>query len=251
MAYLSPRRNEALVYYRQTLDVEAALGWLERLNAGRPTEARATLFHLVLYAIAVALDERPRMNRFVRGSRLWQRDGVWLSFSAKQAMSEDAPITTVKRSVDPRASFEALVDGVWPPLRARRRGEQTTSDREMGLMLRLPAPIVRGLMGFATWLDERGALPRAMIADDPLFCSAFVANLGSLGLDAGYHHLWQWGTCSIFCVVGRIEAGPAGRRVTLKWTYDERIADGFYAASALEVVRRVIETPPEAPSETG
>ncbi|MCB9528229.1 MAG: hypothetical protein R3F65_01990 [bacterium] len=244
MPHLTPRRGDALVWYRQDLDVEAALGWLAERNRDREPADRLTLFHLVLHAIAGALHERPALNRFVRGGRLWQRDGIWLSFSAKLAMSDDAPITTIKRRIDPAWPIEALADAVLPPLRATRRGEPTATDKELGLLLRLPGPLIRLGLAVASWLDHRGLLPRAMIEPDPLFASAFVANLGSVGLDAGYHHLWEWGTCSIFCVIGRIHEGPGGkRRVTLKWTYDERVADGFYAARALERVQRRIEAP--------
>jgi hypothetical protein len=83
-----------------------------------------------------------------------------------------------------------------------------------------------------------------MIDGDPLFCSVFVANLGSVGLDAGYHHLWEHGNCPIFCVIGRVRPGASGRRVvTLKWTYDERIEDGLYCARALERLRELLESP--------
>lgn len=244
MPHLTPRRNDALVWYRQEVEVEAALEWLAERNRERAPADRLTLFHLVLHALAGTLHARPQLNRFVSGGRLWQRDGIWLSFSAKVAMSDDAPITTVKRRVDPELDIEALADGLLPPLRATRRGEPTTADREMSLLLRLPGALIRFGLWAASRLDAVGLLPRAMIEPDPLFASAFVANLGSVGLDAGYHHLWEWGTCSIFCVIGHMRAGPdGGRRVTLKWTFDERIADGFYAARAVEMVRERIEHP--------
>ena len=87
-------------------------------------------------------------------------------------------------------------------------------------------------------------LDESMIDSDPMFCSVFVANLGSVGLEAGYHHLWEYGNCPIFCTIGRIKPGPEGeRQVTLKWTYDERVEDGLYCARALERLRERIEDP--------
>jgi hypothetical protein len=78
----------------------------------------------------------------------------------------------------------------------------------------------------------------------PLNASVFVANLGSVGLEAGYHHLWEHGNCPIFCVIGRVKPGPAGARVaTLKFSYDERIEDGLYCARSLERLRELIERP--------
>jgi hypothetical protein len=83
-----------------------------------------------------------------------------------------------------------------------------------------------------------------MIDSDPLYTSVFVANLGSVGLEAGYHHLWQHGNCPIFCVIGRVKPGPDGGRVaTLKFTYDERVEDGLYCARSLDRLRELIEHP--------
>ncbi len=241
MPFVSARRNDSLVHASQVVSVEAAFTRLEALNAGRAREGRVTVFHLVLRALAVALHERPRMNRFVAGLRLYDRDGIWLTFSAKRAFDEDAPILTVKRRFEPDEPLAALVDGVLAPLGSGRAGQQTTSDKEVATLLRLPTGLLRLAVAFAAWADRMGLMPRPMIESDPLFTSAFVANLGSVGLDAGYHHLWEWGTCSIFCVMGRVEGPPGARTMTLKYSFDERIADGFYAASALAVVKRELE----------
>ncbi len=79
---------------------------------------------------------------------------------------------------------------------------------------------------------------------DPMYTSIFLANLGSIDYPAGHHHLWEYGTCSIFGVMGRIEPGPNGRRkMQLAWTYDERIEDGLYSYHALEGIRERIESP--------
>ena len=52
--------------------------------------------------------------------------------------------------------------------------------------------------------------------------------------------------------IGRVRPIPVvlddgtvvGRQiVTLRWTYDERIEDGFYAARALERLQALLETP--------
>lgn len=244
LPFVSPRRNEALVYFRQEIDVEAALALVERLNQGRAPEARITLFHLLLRGMARVLDERPRLNRFVAGGRIWQRDGIWLSFSAKKAMSDAAPITSLKLRFDPRESLDALSERMVAALGVGRSDAKSTADHEMGLLLRLPVPLTRLVLRAARGLDALGLLPRAMIASDPLFASAFIANLGSVGLDAGYHHLWEYGNISIFCVVGRIQTRADGRRVVeLKWSYDERIEDGLYCAKSLELLRGYVESP--------
>jgi hypothetical protein len=92
--------------------------------------------------------------------------------------------------------------------------------------------------------DRLGILPRKMIDDDPLFTSVFIANLGSIDYPAGFHHLWEYGTASLFGVMGRIEPGAGGRRkISVAWTYDERIEDGLYSYFTLAGIRERIENP--------
>ena len=244
LPFISPQRNGSLVYYPMDIEVEAALRFVEAVNQDRDPKRPVTLFHVILLSVAKMFRDRPRMNRFTKGGRLWQRDGVWLTFSAKMRISDDAPMITVKRLIDPDGSLEEMVDGLLDSLERGRRGEQTTSDKEVGLMLRLPPSGIRPLMWAADRLDALGMLPLSMIRPDPMYASAFVANLGSVGLDAGYHHLWEHGTCSAFVVIGRIRPGADGRRVlTIKYSWDERVEDGLYAAKSLDLIKQRIEAP--------
>jgi hypothetical protein len=245
MPYISPRRNDSVFYMFQDIEVEAALEFLEKKNRERPPERRMTLFHLFLRSTAQAMWLRPGVNRFVKGGRLWQREGVWLTFSAKREIRDGAPMITVKKRFHPESeTLEEMVDSIHQKLAFGRSGGQTRSDKEMSLLLRLPVPVVGWLMRLAGALDRFGLLPRSMIEPDPLFTSVFMANLGSIDYPAGFHHLWEYGTCSIFGVMGRIEPGPEGRRrMRVAWTYDERIEDGLYSYYSLEGIRERIESP--------
>jgi hypothetical protein len=245
MPYVSPRRNDSVFYMMQQIDVEAALEFLEKKNANRPPERRMTLFHLFLRSCSQALKLRPGVNRFVKGGRLWQREGEWLTFSAKRELRDGAPLITVKRRFYPdRESLDQMVDEIHAQLGRGRSGKKTTSDKEMALMLRLPGPAIQALLFLARLADRFGVLPKSMIEADPLYTSIFLANLGSIDYPAGFHHLWEYGTCSIFGVMGRIEQGPDGRRrMGVAWTYDERIEDGLYSYHGLEGIRERLENP--------
>jgi hypothetical protein len=245
MPYISPRRNDSVFYMYQDIEVEAALEYLDKRNRERPPENRLTLFHLFLRSCSQALRLRPGVNRFVKAGRLWQRDGEYITFSAKREIADGSPMLTVKRRFHPDTeSLDEMVDAVFARLRPQRAGRETRSDKEMSLMLRLPGVAIQLLMKAAGLLDYFGLLPRAMIEADPLYTSVFLANLGSIDYPAGHHHLWEYGTCSLFGVMGRIEPGPNGRRkMQVAWTYDERIEDGLYSYHTLEGIRERIENP--------
>jgi len=244
MPYISPRRNDSLVYYTSEIEVEPALVFLEEQNKQRPDDHRITLFHLYLKALANAFHRRPGINRFVAGGKLWQRDGVWITYSAKQEFLDGSPLLTIKRRFEHDERLTRMVDSFREELVARRRGKLSTADKEMKLALNVPGFLIRWGIKLISLANDLGIMPRKMIENDPLFSSVFVANLGSVGLDAGYHHVWEYGTCSIFAVVGHVHTSREGKRVIeVKYTFDERVEDGLYAARTLEGIKQALETP--------
>lgn len=252
MPFLMPTRNGAFVLFEQHIPVAPARAFLAPLNAGRSPERAVTLFHLVLRAIGFALAEFPRLNRFVAGSRLYERRGIWLAFSGKQRMERDAPLFTAKMLFDPNEPLDAMVDRIGALVGEGRSGRESATDREIRAFLRLPAPVLRAGVRVVRRLDAWGLLPPSFSKDDPLYASAFIANLGSVGLDAAYHHLYEYGTIPIFVTIGRLHRAPvvlpdgsvSSREVfALRYTYDERVEDGFYAARALERLQALLEHP--------
>lgn len=244
MPFISPRRNDSLVLYTLEVDPDPALRFVEAYNATAPPDRKLSLFLLMLRAIAETIRQRPHVNRFVAGGRLWQRDEVWITFSAKMTLEDGAPLVTVKRRFDLDKSVEEMVEGIASRLVRRRGGEKTQSDREMGLGLRFPPFVTR----FAVWAlgkaNALGLLPKKMVDDDPLFATLFAANLGSVDMEAGYHHLWEYGTCSIFAMMGRVKTRIDGSRFfEIKFSYDERMADGLYGGISMEMIKTALENP--------
>src|SRR5205823_4408099 len=134
---------------------------------------------------------------------------------------------------DPGEPLAAMVDRIHAAVGEGRSGRASATDREINLFLRLPAPVLRLGVRLVRRLDAWGLLPASFSADDPLYASAFVANLGSVGLDAAYHHLFEYGTIPIFVTIGRLQRAPfvrddgsVGSReaFTLRYTSDERPA---------------------------
>ena len=249
--YLMRGRNESAVYHEQHFDLTRTRPWLRAYNRSHPT-APATLFHLMLLAIAAAIHERPGMNRFISGGRIYQRKHVALSFAAKKSMEVTAPMVTVKMKFDAGEPFTDAVRRIAETIATSRTDQVTMVDKELALALALPGPVLRMVMAGLRLLDRVNLLPGAMIESDPMYASAFVANLGSLGLDNTFHHLYEYGTVSLFATIGTTKkvlvVGPDDKPMTrvtsqIRWTFDERINDGFYCATAIKVAQRIIEDP--------
>jgi pyruvate/2-oxoglutarate dehydrogenase complex dihydrolipoamide acyltransferase (E2) component len=84
-----------------------------------------------------------------------------------------------------------------------------------------------------------------------MFASIFLANLGSVGISDAYHHLYEYGTVSIFGAVSAPaylpfvegDAVVARQGLRVRWSFDERIHDAFYSARSLGLVRDILEAP--------
>ncbi len=258
MPYLMRGRNESLVYFEQRLDLEKTLPFLDRWNSAH--ERRITVFHVFLHAFVRMLRERPRVNRFVSGGRLYERDGIWVSFSAKKALNDASPIIVIKRRFDDTTDFADTVARVHGDVDLGRGPAKSAVDKELGLILAMPGPVVRFLMWLARSLDAWNLMPGAMIRTDPMYASVFIANLGSVKLEAPYHHLYEWGNVPIFAAIGAVKKVPVvtpdGTSVApttvcdVHYSFDERIEDGLYCATSLESIKRMVEDP-EATFGTG
>ncbi|MEI8255455.1 MAG: hypothetical protein WCJ30_07240, partial [Deltaproteobacteria bacterium] len=142
MPYLMRGRNESAVYHEARYGTERARAWLHTFNLSRPGAAPATLFHLYLWACARALHERPGLNRFVSGGRIYARRGVWISFAAKRAFRDDAPIVTCKLEFPEGEAFAACVHRVLASIGEGRSGRPQAVDRELSLAFRFPGALL-------------------------------------------------------------------------------------------------------------
>ena len=250
MPFLMPGRNESVVYFEQQIDTTEASRFAIAWQSAHP-DLRVTIFHLITWAAVTTLREHPRLNRFVAGGRLWQRDGIWISYSAKKAFSDKAPVVVLKRRFDSDETFEQMVRGMLGNIKEGRSDKPSRVDKELSAILRMPSSGVRALLRVGRLADEMGLLPASFIDNDPMYSSLFIANLGSLRMDAAYHHLFEYGNCPIFVVIGQTKETPwavdgqvvVRPIVTLRYSYDERIEDGFYAQRALDELKRKVENP--------
>jgi hypothetical protein len=248
MPYLMRGRNESVVFSDSVFRIDETRAWLKAYN--RAHAEHATLFHVLAYAVAQALHARPELNRFVSGGRLYQRRGVQVSFVVKKELRDDGRSTTVKLSVDAGEPFATFAGRLVRTVREAQATERAV-DRETALIMRLPGLLVRLLVGAARALDRWNLFPRFMTEPDPMFASIFLANLGSVGISDAYHHLYEYGTCSIFGAVSAPMYHPfvdgetvrARPGIRVRWTFDERIHDAFYAARSLGLVREIVEAP--------
>jgi len=250
--FLMRGRNESAVYFEQTIDLTKTLPFIEQWNASHPREQRITFFHVLLGALPKVLTERPRLNRFVSGERIYQRKEIQISFAAKKKFDDEAPLQVVKLSFPPGEVFGDLVRRAVSGIGEAKSDKITQVDKELAFFLKLPRMLLSFAVRVLGLLDFYNLAPRALLEPDPMYTSVFLANLGSLKMGGGFHHLYEYGNCPIFGVVGQIETVPVviddtriepRTVVKVRWSYDERIEDGLYCARSLEILKRLVEDP--------
>jgi hypothetical protein len=250
MPYFMRGRNEAAVYFEMELSLHKTDAFLRAWNQANPM-LRIDVFHLAVWGLKEAMDRTPSVNRFVAGGRLYQRDEIWYSYAVKQKLETGAPMVAVKRRFDLDGSFAEMVAGMAQTQADHKSGRINTTDQELALLLKFPGFVRRLIMGTLRFLDRLGMLPPSFIRNDPMYCSAFFANMASLGMPPVYHHLYEYGTAGIFGSVGRPVAAPGSptsgpdrrRTMQIRWTFDERCDDGLAAWYAIRRVKQVVEDP--------
>jgi hypothetical protein len=193
---------------------------------------------------------RPRLNRFVAGGRIYQRRGVSISFVAKKEFTDEGAGATVKLTASPEDTFPSFSARISRLVDEARETERVV-DREIGLVMRLPGPLIRLAVSLVRALDHWNLLPWFMMKNDPMYSSLFLANMGSMGISDVFHHLYEYGTVSIFGAMSaprRTTTAVDGKLVVeetlgVRWTFDERIDDAFSCAHSLALVQDILESP--------
>jgi hypothetical protein len=232
------------------INAEPLLAYIQQFNEVSP--AHLTVHHCVIAAVNYTLAKNPEMDRFVMGGRLYQRKERSISFTVKKVKRDRrAALGTVKLVMNDDENFETLINRLIEVIARERENKPTSVDKEMIFLNRIPAPLLNLGIRIGYWLNNRNWLPAIMLNSDVMHTSAFVANLGSVGIPAAYHHLYEWGTCPIFLTLSDIELAPMVEhgevvvRKTLvgKFTFDERVADGLTAWETIQTGLKSLERP--------
>ena len=115
----------------------------------------------------------------------------------------------------------------------------------------IPNFVLKFAVSTIMFLDKHGILPKAIIKASPFHTSAFLTNVASLGIDAIYHHLYDFGTTGIFLAMGKKKKSyiydddtfKEEKCISLAFVCDERICDGYYFANSVKLFNKYLKKP--------
>lgn len=251
MAYLMPKRTEAEVYINEPIDITELLKYIEEKNASG--ERKVTLFHCFIAAMARTIKMRPLLNRYISGKRYYQRHEISMGFVVKKKFSDHAEETLMIYKPKDGENLCAVTDKLAPRVREAKREDKGQSvDDILNIVKKLPKPVMTLFMALLNFIDSHGLMPKAISSVDTNYCTLLLSNLGSIKCNAVYHHLNNMGTNGIVMTIGEMykqltldENGETVTRdfVNIGVTIDERIADGFYFARSLKLVKHLFKNP--------
>lgn len=253
MGHILPNRTDCEVYLHERYDCTELLKYIAEKNAAHP-DYKTTLFHCLVMTVARMVKERPKMNRFVAGRRTYERDDITLAFVVKRRFADNGEEALYVYEAKDDDTIDKLSEKIVGNVRETRKSETSTGgiDAVIDSFAKIPRLLLMFILRIVRWLDFWGMVPNALRDGDPNFASVFLTNLGSIQCDAVYHHLNNYGTNSIMISVGTIHKEelimPDGHKeirdvVNIGATVDERIADGFYFARSIKLVKHVFAHP--------
>ena len=254
MPYMFGTRIENEAVLGEVVDLTEVDKYLAQKNAQNP-EFKYTWFHFITAALAKAVLLRPKMNYFIAGGHYYERKQIEVAFNVKRQFSDESKESMAKFVLDKEG--ESPMEQVHTYVqqfvtKVRKENASVGVDDSLKMLSHLPRFAWRILIWTLKKMEYYGIYPKSIAADDPCYSSVYISNLGSIQMNADYHHLFNWGTISFFVTIGQKkmrpffkEDGSYEMRNTIKLglTVDERIADGYYYAKTLRLVRKIFAHP--------
>ena len=251
--YIMVERSDSQNTITESFDVSGAEKLVRRLR----TEGYDSIgiLHIVIAAYVRTVSQRPAVNRFIRGQKVYARNGIVVNMAIKRKMSIDAPETTVKMKFEPSDTLYDVYE------KFNRLFMETVEDDGSGNSTDAVAKIIGYIPGlvkkFVVWLlklmDYFGLIPGYLTREvSPFHGSLFITSMASLNIRPIRHHLYNFGNVPLFLAFGAKrpelvlnEDGSVTKHRVVDFVFniDERICDGYYFASAMKIFKKYLISP--------
>lgn len=251
MPFIMRSRIDSQNFFEEKIDITHTESYLRKRN--KSSEVKIGMLHVFIAAIVRTLALRPALNRFVAGHGIYARNEILISLAIKKEMKVDSPETTIKFKFEPTDTLEEVAIKIDEQIKENKLADTSNeTDKAARLFMLCPGLVLKFVVFVIRLLDYFGLMPKALNRVSPFHTSVFITDLGSLGISPVYHHLYNFGTTSIFVAFGTkrteriIDSSHkiiSKRYMTARIVTDERIADGHYFASAFKLYKSLIQNP--------
>lgn len=242
-------RVDSQVYFKQDIILK---NMDEYINKKATEGIKISYMNIIYAAIVRILAERPQLNRFAMNGNLYARNEILISLAIKKGLSDDGEETTIKLPFDGSENIfevkEKLDNAI---VTNKNTANSNNTDNLAGALSLMPTGLIKKVVRLLWFLDRHGTMPKKVISASPFHTSAFLTNVGSLGIDSIYHHLYNFGTTSLFFAMGKKKKSYVydddeiheEKCITIAFVGDERICDGYYYATSLKLLNKYLRKP--------
>ena len=250
--YIMPTRTGSSNFIRESVEITAIERYIREKRRAGMTNFGITHVFLAAYVRCVA--KYPALNRFLSGQQVYTRDeDIQFCMMIKEDMTTEAAESAMKLHLKPTDTVEDIYRKFNEEV-ARIKGADSASDfdKTAKALSLIPGVFFKFAIWFLKTMDYFGLLPKFLLEVSPFHGSIFFTSMGSLGIPPIVHHLYDFGNLPVFVAFGckyrKNEVQLDGTVVQRKYidytvNTDERICDGFYFATALKHMKRLLSHP--------
>lgn len=249
MPHIMKKRSDAQVFYSQEIPIAP----LDEYIAKKDAEGIKISYMAIIYSSLVRiLAEKPLINRFVMNGRVYARNSIDISLAIKKGMSETAEETTLKLHFHGSENIFDIKNRLEEAIVQNKDvAAENATDKLAKALSFIPSWLIKFIVNLLMFLDRHDLMPKFVIEASPFHTSAFLTNVGSLGIDSIYHHLYDFGTTGVFLAMGKKKKSLINvddtlaeeKTLSLRWVLDERICDGYYYANAVKLFNKYMKRP--------
>lgn len=247
--FIMLERNDSQVYFKQDISI---IKMDEYINKKAEEGIRLSYMHIIFAAIVRILNERPKLNRFIMNGTVYERNKIYVSLAIKKNLTDEGEETVTKTEFDGIENIFEVKEKLDEIVEKNKRVEMKNNmDKLVKLFNYVPNIILSIVIKFLKFLDKYGLLPKFIIDLSPFHTSVFLTNVGSLGIDSIYHHIYNFGTTSMFFSMGKKKKSfiyeddeiREEKCITIGFVGDERICDGYYFANSFKQLVKYLKKP--------
>lgn len=236
-------RNDAMNFNVVELRCEPFDEWIKEK---REKEGISFSYMDILLAGAIRLyASRPHLNRFAVAGRVYQRNGLFVSFTVKKGLNDESPDATMKIRFTGRENIYEVKEILDKHIKQAMEEKNGTEKTARAFRL-IPNCLVRFAVNTLKVLDHFGIMPKKLIEVSPFHTSFYFTNLKSIHGDYIHHHLYNFGTTGMFYSIGKEKMEPVvdgdeikiGKVLKMGMTTEERYCDGFYFVKSVRMFKK-------------
>lgn len=245
--YIMDKRNDAMNMTTVDIPVEPIQNYI---NEKRKDGIRMSHMSVLMAAYLRIVYEFPLLNNFIVNKKIYTHKEFKVAMVVlKNLATQQETMSKVEFELDDNIfevneKMTAYVD------ENKKETAVNNTDKMIKFLVSLPGLLLVGV-GLFKLLDRYGLLPKFITDLSPFHASLTLTNLASIRTNHIYHHIYNFGTTSVFIAMGKnreVARKKDGEIVFEKCmplgiVMDERICSGIYFAAAFRKFRQYLDNP--------